>query len=136
MRRFFLISDVGRCGWWGGVGVEGKKKRTSITHVTVTRPPRVIGEVETCREYLTADVFPPERRDALQRRHLGVFSLLPQGPLSPGWRGAGWGGDGGGGGKAGERTGGFPMNLLTWFPLLPTGSHEASEKSRRIPRGF
>lgn len=28
------------------------------------------------------------------------------------------------------------MNLLTWFLLLPTGSHEASEKRRWIPRGF
>lgn len=38
-----------------------------------------------------------------------------------------------GGGKEGR---GFPLNLLTWFLLLPTGSREASEKSRWIPKGF
>lgn len=72
---------------------------------------------------------PGRRVQRRQRRRwrpqLRVFFLLPQVPLSPGWLGAVWG--------MGE---GVPVNLLTWFLLLPTGSHEASEKSRWIPRGF
>lgn len=93
--------------------------------MTVTRPPRAIGEVETCREYLTADAFPPERLGRYAAAAVAAAAaerlfLPPQVPLGPGWWwGCGMGRSGGGGG--------FPMNLLTWFLLLPTGSRKSSE---------
>lgn len=78
-----------RLVWWRGLCKGWKKKRADVNHPCDSNPtPRVIGEVETCREYLIADAFPPEYQDTLHRwwlLQLGVFFLLPQVPLSPGW---------------------------------------------------